>query len=238
MTPYRKHSGFTLVELSIVLIIVALLAGGMLMSLSSQQNAQAIRNTETQLATIQETLIGFAIANRRLPRPAISATNGLEQANCADETACTGFIPWQTLGIRSEDSWGKLIRYSVTPNFANSAFSLTTAGTKKIRGRDTSGNLIYLFGQASACNATDQPCAPAVIYSHGQQRWGTNSSGVAMPPGTATSVDENANNAGGTEFFSRTFTDNVAAKGGEFDDLVVWLSPNILYNRMIAAGRF
>ena len=29
----------------------------------------------------------------------------------------------------------------------------------------------------------------------------------------------------------------IDAPNGEFDDIVVWLSPNILFNRMIAAGR-
>ena len=38
-----------------------------------------------------------------------------------------------------------------------------------------------------------------------------------------------------TVFFARD--PSTVPTGGEFDDLVTWISPNILYNRMISAGR-
>lgn len=233
-------AGFTLVELSIVLVIVALLVGGMLVSLGAQQDIRNISETTRQLDETRDALIGFAVANGRLPRPALSSTDGTERAVCADDTECTGFIPWQALGTRKADSWGKLIRYSVSPAFANSAFTLATVATKKIQSRDSAGTAIYLFGQAAACNATDKQCAPAVIFSHGKQRFGTSVDGVAFGGGTATSLDEISNNTGGASgvlFIDRTPADNTAIAGGEFDDLVTWISPNILDNRMISAGK-
>lgn len=244
MTLHRKKSGFTLVELAIALIIVTLLTTGLLMSLGTQRELIKVRETEKILADAQEALIGFAMTNGRLPRPAVSAIDGTEQANCVDESACTGFLPWQALGVQGVDSWGKRLRYSVTPTFTTDIprFSLSTFGTKKIRGRDDTGNFIYLFGQAANC-AIDKPCAPAVIFSHGQNRLGTTIDGTPLAGGTATSLDEISNNTGstgpsaGTIYISRTFTENTAVTGGEFDDLVTWLSPNILYNRMIAAGK-
>lgn len=233
-------AGFTLVELSIVLVIVALLIGGMLVSLSVQQDIRSTSETTKQLDETREALIGFAVANGRLPRPAASPTDGTERAACADDADCTGFIPWQVLGTRKADSWGKLIRYSVSPAFANSTFSLATVATKKIQSRDSTGTAIYLFGQTAACNATDKQCAPAVIFSHGKQRFGTSVEGVVFSGGTATSLDETANNTGsasGVLFMDRTPADNTAATGGEFDDLVAWITPNILNNRMISAGK-
>jgi len=35
----------------------------------------------------------------------------------------------------------------------------------------------------------------------------------------------------------RAPTEGTAASGGEFDDLVIWLPPGILFNRMVQAGR-
>lgn len=239
----RAFHGFTLVELAMVLIIVALLAGGMMISVSAQYDLRNVSETQKTLEQAQEALLGFAAANGRLPRPATSAADGTERSTpCATESDCTGFIPWQSLGIKKSDSWGKLVRYSVTPAFANSAFTLASTGTKKIQGRDGSGNVIYLLGQAAECNATNRSCSPAVVFSHGKLRLGTSEDGVALGGSTATSVDENGNDTGstaapGTTFVSRTPTDNTAASGGEFDDLVTWLSPNVLFNRMIAAGR-
>jgi hypothetical protein len=34
---------------------------------------------------------------------------------------------------------------------------------------------------------------------------------------------------------ARNPSDNRALPGGEFDDMVTWVSPNILFNRMVAA---
>lgn len=235
--------GFTLAELAIVLVIVALLGSGLIVSLSSQRDIQAQTETNRQLNEAIEAILGFATANGRLPRPAVSATDGTERGTCASESDCAGFLPWQVLGVKKTDSWGKLVRYSVTPAFANSVISLTTIATKKVLSRDSSGNTIYVVGQAASCS-TGNPCTPAVIFSHGKQRFGTDDSGIALPGGTATSIDEASNDTGtvnagpaGTQYMTRTFTDNTVAVGGEFDDQVIWLSPNIIFNRLIAAGR-
>ncbi len=236
-------AGFTLVELAIVLVIVALLIGGMLVPLSAQRDLQNANQTARQLSDTREALLGFAIANKRLPRPAASATNGTERAVCITDTDCTGFIPWQVLGVPQTDAWGKLIRYSVSPSFSNGIVSLATVATKKIQGRDNAGAVVYIFGQAAACNATTQPCAPAVIFSQGKLHYGTTVDGTNLGGGTASSVDETSNDTGstggtaGTLYITRTPTDNTAVPGGEFDDIVIWISPNIFFNRLIAAGQ-
>ncbi|MBZ0104303.1 MAG: type II secretion system GspH family protein [Sulfuricella denitrificans] len=231
------QKGFSLIELAIVLVVVALLIGGLLVPLSMQIEQQRIRDTQKTLEEVKEALVGFAIANGRLPRPATLASNGAEKASCVTEAECTGFIPWATLGVPKLDSWGKIIRYSVTPDFAKSVpFTLnSTVATKTIQARDDTGALIYLAGQA-VCAIANQ-CMPAVIFSHGKNNWGTSDSGGANADGSTTNVDEDANNAASTNFISRTFTESTTVTGGEFDDLVTWLSPNILFNRMVAAGR-
>ncbi len=64
------QKGFSLIELAIVLVVVALLIGGLLVPLSMQIEQQRIRDTQKTLEEIKEALVGFAIANGRLPRPA------------------------------------------------------------------------------------------------------------------------------------------------------------------------
>lgn len=233
-----NRAGFTLVEMAIVLVIVGLLLGGLLMPLSAQIEQRQISETQKALDEIREALIGFAVANRRLPRPATSATNGAENpATCPTDAACSGFIPWATLGVTKLDAWGKIIRYSVTPGFANANVTLITVANRKVLTRDGAGATNYLIGQAAACTATLQ-CAPVVVFSHGKARLGTTDAGVAIPEDTATNLDEDANNVGPTDYYQRTPSENTAAAmGGEFDDIVTWLSPNILFNRMVAAGQ-
>ena len=230
-----SSKGFTLTELAIVLVIVALLIGGMLVPLSAQRDLQSTAETQKQLLEMKEALLGFATANGRLPRPATSLADGAENpAFCADDTACTGFIPWTTLGVKKTDAWNKMIRYSVTPAYANAAFTLGTFGSKKVQTRDSIGALSYLIGSAAVCSASP-PCAPAVLYSAGKEHWGTTEDGTALADGSATNTDEDSNASATVLFVSRD--PSSVPTGGEFDDIVTWVSPNILYNRLISAGR-
>ena len=181
--PPRPHgqAGFTLVELTIVLVIVALLVGGMLVPLSAQRDLAHIGETQRQLAEIKEALLGFAAANGRLPRPATSLADGAENpALCADDAACTGYLPWAALGVKRTDAWNKMIRYSVTPAYANAVFTLTTVGSKKVQTRDSAGNASYLIGVGGACSLAS-PCAPAVIASAGKNNWESANTATSCP---------------------------------------------------------
>lgn len=223
---YPLAHGFTLIEVAITLFIVALLLGGLLVPLGTQVEQRKVTETQKALDEIKEALIGFTIANGRLPRPATTNVDGNEKAACASEGACTGFIPWATLGLTKLDGWGKIFVYSVTPAFANSSISFTTTATKTVQTRDTAGTLISLASST-----------PVVILSQGKNNWGVGDSGNAFADTSATNTDEDTNNSATVNFISRTQTDNKAAPGGEFDDIVTWVSPNILFNRLVAAGK-
>ena len=233
-TTNSGHSGFTLTEMAIVLVIVSLLIGGMIIPLSAQIDYRDVSNTEKTLAEIKEALIGFAVVNRRLPRPAVSAVNGAERVQCANEAACTGFIPWEALGIQKTDAWGKLIRYSVTPGFSggttvgtDNPIALTTAPSKIVRTRNSS----------AAADALLANSMPAVIFSHGKRNFGTDNMGNALPNSALNNADEITNNNGPTTFYSRLISTDTSLPGGEFDDIVTWIPTTVLFNRMISASR-
>ena len=65
------EQGFSLVELAVVLVIVALLSSGLMLGLSAQRDSAANQEVQRQLDTAREVLLGFAMANGRLPCPAI-----------------------------------------------------------------------------------------------------------------------------------------------------------------------
>lgn len=68
-------------ELAVVLVIVALLLGGLLVPLGAQRDVEFTRATEKSLADIREALIGFAAINGYLPCPAqASVANGAANA--------------------------------------------------------------------------------------------------------------------------------------------------------------
>lgn len=234
---YSLHctqSGFSLIELSVVVMVIGLLLSSMLLSLSKQDEIKRIKLTEQRLEAAREALIGFAIVNGRLPRPAVSASDGNERATCINNANCTGFIPWTILGVQRLDGFDKLIRYSVTPAFANASITMTptpTVPTKSI----TAEGAIYLAG-AATCTAMNG-CVPAVVYSSGKRNFGTTIDGKVLPNSSLTNTDEQANNTATTQFISREYTINTTASGGEFDDIVTWLPNAVLLSRLVQAGK-
>ncbi len=232
-----SQNGFSLTELAIVLVIVGLLFAMLTPPLSAQIDQRYYNETKKSISEIQEAIIAFAVVNGRLPRPATSATDGIENpSTCSTDAACTGFVPWQTLGTNKTDSFGKIIRYSVTPTYADSSFLLTTAASKKIQSRDASGTLVYIVGSASPCSSTNL-CSPAVVYSAGKANFGTLSDGTVLPNANlaSTNTDEIANDTAQISFISRT--PSSGGGGGEFDDIVSWIPTAILFNRMITASK-
>lgn len=232
----RRHAGgFTLVEMALAMVIMGLLLSAVVGTLSSQEERKRTTRTRESLDQAREALVGFAVVNGRLPRPASAATDGTERAACASEADCTGFLPWVALGLQPGDGFDRLLRYSVTPAFSNASFTFSTLPTKTVQTRDSAGTLVYLSG-AAACTATSG-CSPAIVVSQGGERWGTRFDGTSAGGGWPTTTDEYINHTATTAFISRDRVDLSTAPGAEFDDRVVWLSTTMLMGRMVQAGK-
>lgn len=239
------HRGFSLVELAIVLVVVSFLAGGLIVTLSAQMELANNSETQRRLADARQALIGYAAANGRLPCPAAPGTTGIEApavgGNCTNPW--DGFLPGITLGLGPTneagyvlDAWGNPIRYAVTTTANTYAFT-TTNGLKALWNSGGVGTLspdLQICSTATGFtnSGANAACAPntalatnavAVVLSQGKNG--------GSPP---TSADEVANTNADRLFISHTPT---PAGANEFDDLVVWLSPNLLYSQMLAAGR-
>lgn len=228
----KRSDGFTLVELAVVLVIVALLAGGLLVPLSTQFDAGSRSDTQRQLNEARESLYGFAIVHGYLPCPAaLGNTTGTEDR--AGSGLCTreaGLLPWATLGLPRHDAYGRHFRYSVSKKFSHSQnlFNLTDTGTIRVKTRNNSGTEI---------DATNGDIV-AVILSHGKNgSWGY-SDGAQIADVSATNVDEDINgNGDGKAFYERTPTPDASATGGEFDDMLIWIPTSALLSRMVAARK-
>lgn len=235
----QRTMGFTLVEMAMVLAIVALLLTGLVPTISGQLEQRRSAETKKQLEEIQQALIGFAIIKGRLPCPATSSSNGLE--NPSTGGTCSnffdGFVPGATLGLNSLneqglvlDAWDNPIRYVVTSwnsSTYTTADGMATAGLSSLNP-----NLLVCntaTGITTACASgealTADPGVPVVIFSTGKN----GASG-------GTGADEAENLNADRFFVSHTPTASTVTNG-EFDDLMVWISNQVLLNRMINAGK-
>ena len=164
----RSQRGFTLAELAIALVIVALLLASALIPLSAQIELKSVADTKKTMDQIQESLLGFAIANGRLPCPADgsiadgSSTAGQEIASCDNSSATKlsyGVVPWATLGVPATDAWGRRFSYRVAPVFADSiGTTFTTTAISDFNSRSS----LSSAAQATTCTPSPTPTQSSI----------------------------------------------------------------------------
>jgi type II secretory pathway pseudopilin PulG len=258
-----RGSGFTLVELAMVLFIVMLLIGGLLMPLSAQNEVRGRQETDRALSNIREALIGFAVVNGRLPCPADRtiasgvANAGLEAVTVAggpcactaavsgianiggaacDDAApggVTGVLPWATLGLAETDAWGNRYSYRVTTRFARLA----------------SGQAVF----GGACAPASNPIAAAfALCSTGEMSVKIAVGGTDIATAVPVIVVSHGRNTLGAYMTNGTQNPGVVAGSDEaenangdvnfvtnsvIDDQLIWLPTSILMGRMLSAGK-
>lgn len=254
--PAVSQSGFTLMEVAVVVFIIALILGSIMVPLSAQVDQRQSADAQRQLEEIREALIGFALAQNKpklyLPCPDATTAIGGATPNDGREdrvgTACAtleGNVPWVTLGIPGADPWGNRIRYRVSTQYSDSA--------------DTAPITLASDGQLQVCSAStcvgsetiteptvDRNKPAALLLIHGPNGWGAISAAtnaLVLPPGCAAAAgcaDMSANeieNADGDLIFVSRPPSPSNSSGGQFDDIVIWLSPHVLKQRLVAGGR-
>jgi len=222
--------------LLLLLLVLGLGASSFLISMFSQPKGDLRRQAVTRaaLADAREALIGYAIIHRRLPRPAQSALNGRENSQpCRDDAACTGWLPWTTLGITPGDGWNKLLRYSVSPEFTNGNLDQAAEATKTLLDRSDDGGIFYRVGSANC--VVDDRCAPAVILSSGRHL-GTSLAGIEQASAVTDNLDEQANAEAVRDFMARAATDDVRSLGGSFSNELGWVPLRLIRQRLRATA--
>lgn len=236
----NSYNGFTLIEVAIVLLIVGFLLGAIITPMGAQRETLRIKQAREELKMIEEALYGFVIAKQRLPCPAqpgSGSANPDAAGPCAPVNA-RGFVPSTTLGLTGRfncdnlllDPWGNPYRYSVTRSNGR-AF---TTDIPAVGVAALTPNL-RICGDA-ACGVVLTTEAVAVIYSMGSG-WNT-LGGADETENAETTIASgcglsNYRKSSDNRYVHR---DRVEAGANQFNDIVRWISPNILYAKLLAAG--
>lgn len=227
-----SRRGYTLLEISVVLAIIATVLGLSLTAGSMQLRVASHQGTRNNMETVRDALDLYSSKNNRYPCPAsltdAGAGYGIEVAGC--DTACPaglscpaggaviGAVPFVTLGINKEvalDKWGGRIVYALDRVHAKD--SRANLGTLVVR--DAGDNDIL---QSSAFGD-----AIYVLISHGPNGLGAYSaSGVQNFACGAGSLEvENCDHtipAGVNSIFRDATRTQATIDASVFDDEVLW----------------
>lgn len=245
-TTRQRQAGFSLMELAVVLMIIGTLMSGILVAVSQSTANARITNAKAQLRNIEDALYGYAQTNGRLPCPATNSSSGLA-APVTDGT-CTvnhGFVPASTLGLYGSinsdglllDPWQNPIRYSVASNIcatcgANRSFTSTSGlDTMFNAGSLTTTDMLRVCDTSACSGVVYADQAPAVILSMGANWASYTAANEEANAGDGTTQLGTYNVTNTNDFVYTTYSED------NFDDQIVWLSPHVLFNKLVSAGK-
>ena len=248
-----KNSGFSLIELAMVLFILSLMLSSFLTPLATSLEQRDREKTNELLAEVRESLIGFALVNGHLPCPdcsdatvgscnsvALTVNDGIEDGIVAGAgtsprnavnvfSACAtseGNLPWVTLDVAENDAWGNHFIYRVVDEFADD-----TDGTATCTNPAVGISFCLASANDTGITINDENGAsvatgvPVIVVSIG------NNSSDALANLSATEAENQDNDA---TFVSADYN---SSTGTEFDDLLMWISPPLLRYQMVRAER-
>jgi prepilin-type N-terminal cleavage/methylation domain-containing protein len=146
--------GFTLLEMTVVLVIISTVAAGAIAYLTVSLERRGLLETQHKLEVIQATLMNFRLANNRLPCPALF-TDAVDSANFGKEgtagtcpgvttdagsTTALGMLPTQTLGLPDDyafDGWGRRMEYAVVKVFTGTDGFISNSVNNVVAGMMT-----------------------------------------------------------------------------------------------------
>lgn len=230
------NSGFSLIEISIFLLVVSILAGSALNFGNSQQGFARIKQTNDKLDVIQQTLATYLRINGRLPCPArgdLSRTNTLlGTEDCintrvaigggSDPDILVGILPAATIGISPEfifDGWENRFTYVVEERFAD----INEFHDAMENDPDLPTDEFIVIVDGIDTSVTRTQWAVYVVMSHGENGLGARPrDGGAVNAGAPTDAGQLNNTIHTDKEFA------VTLRSREFDDIVRFRNKGLL----------
>lgn len=238
----KWQSGFTLIDMAIVLVIIGLIAVGALKAASAIRENTGISETAKRTDTVVTALRTFLVHNNRLPCPARAdlsetAPNYVVEArtggNCDASTqvggtnAHRGVLPVRSLGLsRLPDAWDRQFTYEVTLEATQDDSFTSGTWPTQFDLQDESGNDLNLPDPAGN--------GVVVIMSHGNNGSGAFlTTGMQMDAPPPTAVNELANLDTDFVFSSASYSSDAT---NPFDDQVLVLTEDQIVEPLAERG--
>ncbi|GAB6070948.1 hypothetical protein JCM30760_20450 [Thiomicrorhabdus hydrogeniphila] len=233
----KKQNGFTLLELSIALMIMAALSYTLTLGVGATRDYDKFTENYEYLQKVRSALLTYVQTNGFLPCPDASTTvpDGVEDRVGNKCGLDAGYLPYKMLGVDAVDAWGQPLFYGINTNtntadvddVSKSAAYFNIAGSPAFT-KDTLpigltsgvGNLKICGESATSCSATTPTAnliegqAIAVVVSYGKNG--------AETWGSAVLDAKEGENRGNNNYFWQSRGSDVA--GDAFDDQLVWLT--------------
>jgi prepilin-type N-terminal cleavage/methylation domain-containing protein len=211
--PVAAQRGFTLLELSIVLVLIGVILAGALVTFTGSLQASQYNATVTKMDDIEKALLNYAIANNRIPCPTdltlttASVNYGMEAGASAGGTAtgeCVtgmtpaansksvsgaeeGGVPTRALQLTDDymyDGWGRKFRYAVDPTMTKASALPYPAG-----GLCSASTTAITVNDASGAARTT--AGIYALISHGANGHGAyTSNGVVLNAGSVNANEQ------------------------------------------------
>jgi prepilin-type N-terminal cleavage/methylation domain-containing protein len=243
-----SNKGFSLIELSIVIVIVGILLAGAVSLGTASLGAAKVTDTEKKMATIQNALQLYFEVHGYLPCPsdpriAIGAA-GFGDEDCASPpidslNVLGGGVPTVALNLPTSyafDGWGN--RFSLffdvhcsdgsSSNWAASGATISPAGAYCTK---TSATSVFTINDANAHLVTNT--AVYILISHGKNGQGAwNRGGTArnlpITAGTKEKANSDATGAATVTYIDAPNNDGDVT-ASYFDDIVRWQTDDMMY---------
>lgn len=183
----RRHGlGFTLVEMTIVVVLMGILMTLGIAAFDAQLSSAALTSTKKKQDIIKDALIGYLRDNKRLPCPETTAIGGVAptgqetRATAGNPaTLCTsywGTVPYTTLGLTRDtaiDGFGNFFTYFVSGAQSTAEPDWTlTQNTAAVPGFSVGNPGRFGITDNGVATTLSANLAVAVIVSHGKNGFG------------------------------------------------------------------
>ncbi len=243
----KYKSAYTLIELSIVILIISVLMTGSITITIGSLNKAKKNSTQTKINEIYKSIGKFLLENKRLPCPAdlqLTKNSNLYAVETGNGSGCSGsgvyqsptstnifygMVPTKTLGLpidMAEDDFNNKISYIIDERFTKSFQDVPDFTKFGFGTTDPINSTITIREKPSMISRDITQDAILVIISHGFNKFGAfnSNSSTQNPISTDPTETDEADNS-----YKASFDNNFiyySQNSKTFDDIVLFKTRN------------